>query len=78
MMTEREARKVAERAYRRGYSQGVHIAVQALLQSKDLLHGKDLQHWADECLEWRSAHDTKYPKKWAATGCFPPQVEESL
>lgn len=69
MMTDREARSIAERAFRRGYSQAAYFA------SKAQVHGKDLQTWADECLEWRSAYDTKYPKKWAPAGCFPPSPD---
>ena len=69
MMTEREARNIAERAFRRAYSQAAYCASQAQVQ------GKDLRKWADECLEWRSAYDTKHPTKWAAAGCFPPSPD---
>lgn len=69
MMTDREARNIAERAFRRAYSQAAYRASQAQMQ------GKDLQPWADECLEWRSAYDTKHPTKWAAAGCFPPSPD---
>lgn len=69
MMTNREARSIAERAFRRGFSQAAYFA------SNAQMFGKNLHTWADECLEWRSAYDTKHPAKWAATGCFPPSPD---
>lgn len=71
MMTEREARSIAERAFRRGYSQAAYRASQAQAQ----VQGKDLRKWAEDCLEWRSAYDTKHPTNWAAAGCFPPSPD---
>ena len=69
MMTNREARNIAERAFRRAYSQAAYCASRAQMQ------GKDLRKWADECLEWRSAYDTKHPTQWAVAGCFPPSPD---
>ena len=68
-MTEREARRIEERAFRRGFSHAAYFA--SVAQSE----GKDLQQWADEALEWRSAFDTKRPSKWAAAGCIPPRPD---